>query len=159
MTNLAKLSNRARFLPPLLARATLSAAFVASGRKKLADPEGNADYFKQLGIPAPETMVRLVSATEVSCGSLLGAGLLTRVAALPLIPVLAVAILTARRDEIRSFADLTGIYEFSYILLLSYLALYGGGVASVDSLLRSARPRQDEVPENCTSNSYHGRVA
>lgn len=124
------------FLPPLLARISLGVAFLVSARKKFVDREGTVEYFRQLGIPLPGVTAPLAAGTEAVCGSLLGAGLLTRVAAVPLIPVMVVAILTARRKDFHSFSDLTGVYEYTYILLLSYLIVYGGGKASVDHLIR-----------------------
>ncbi len=123
------------FLPPLLARITLGVAFVVSGKNKLKDVPGTASFFKGLKIPGPTEMVYFVSATELVCGVLLFAGALTRYAAFPLLCTMVVVLITARRKEIGSFLDLTGIYEFSYLILLGYLMVYGGGSCSVDFLM------------------------
>ncbi|MGZ3689756.1 MAG: DoxX family protein [Bdellovibrionota bacterium] len=131
------------FLPPLLARVTLADAFRVSALRKFKDMKGTADYFKQLGVPLPGLMARFVATTEITCGSLLGAGLLTRAAALSLIPIMAVAILTARKNEVHSFSDLTGVFEFSYILMLGYLAVYGGGSVSLDALAGKVLEREE----------------
>jgi hypothetical protein len=71
---------RLSFAPSLLSRITLATAFIVSGRRKLADLEGTAKYFEQLGIPVPEAMAKFVSATEVASGALIGLGLGTRMA-------------------------------------------------------------------------------
>lgn len=133
--------SRLRFLPPLLSRIMLATAFIVSAKRKFSDLKGNAEYFQELGIPYPNAMVRFVASTELSCGVLVGIGLGIRLAALPLIPIMVTAILTAKRKEVHSFSNLTGIYEFSYILLLGYLATNGPGWVSLDSLLNNIRVR------------------
>ena len=69
-------------------------------------------------------------------GAMLLLGLATRFAALPLVGVMAVAILTALRDQIGSLSDLFGLAEFCYIVLLSGLTVFGAGPLSLDALLR-----------------------
>ncbi|MEO5970610.1 MAG: DoxX family protein [Bdellovibrionia bacterium] len=140
-TQLTRLS----FLPPLLSRVTLATAFIVSAKRKFSDLKGNAEYFHNLGIPYANAMVRFVAGTEISCGVLIGLGFGTRLAALPLIPIMATAILTARRKEIHSFVDLTGNYEFTYALLLGYLASYGPGPVSLDSMLDYLRRRSSQM--------------
>jgi uncharacterized membrane protein YphA (DoxX/SURF4 family) len=135
------LLQKTEFLPPLLARLTLATAFLVSGTGKFRHMSKDVAYFKQLGIRAPRIMAPLVATTEVTCGSLLGMGLLTRAAALSLMPIMVVAILTARRKEASSFSELTGVYEFSYLILLSYLVIYGGGELALGALAR-----MDHVP-------------
>ena len=61
-----------------------------------------------------------------------------RLAALPLIVIMCVAIWTAQHDFIssaKSWSDLFALSEFLYIALLTWLAVYGGGLLSVDRLL------------------------
>lgn len=121
-------------IPPLLTRLTLATAFLDSGIGKFKHLARDETYFQQLGIPATKVITPFVAAVEVACGSLLALGLFTRAAALPLLPVMGVALGTARRKEFHSFAELTGVFEFSYLLLLSYLLSEGGGELSVDAL-------------------------
>lgn len=132
-------------LPPLLARLTLATAFLVSGSGKLRHPARDADYFESLGIPAAKAMVPLVAAIEVSCGSLLGTGLFTRAAAIPLMPIMAVAIATARRKEFHSFSELTAIPDFSFLILLSYLLAEGGGSFSADALMKRRQARVETL--------------
>lgn len=133
---------KGKFLPPLVGRLMLATAFVSSGREKFADIEGTASFFKGLRIPWPKFMARFVAATEVGCGSLLALGAATRLAAIPLMPVMVAALSTARRKEFRSFTDLTGVYEFSYLILLSYLVTNGAGAISVDAIASKAVERR-----------------
>jgi putative oxidoreductase len=139
--------SRLAFLPPLAARAMLATAFIVSSRRKFADLKGDVEYFRKLGIPAPEAMVPFVAGTELGCGTLLGLGLGTRLAALPLIGVMVVAIMTARRQDFHSFSDLTGVYEFSYIIILGYLATHGAGRISLDALAAHLRDRLERRAE------------
>jgi len=139
-------------IPPLLARITLASAFIASGRGKFKDLNGTAGFFKQLGIPASTVLAPFVAANEVLAGSLVGLGLFTRFAAVPLAAVLSVATGTARRKEVHSVTDLTQLMEFGYLLLLLELMANGGGEISVDRLIqqrvrRAARELEEKAPD------------
>ena len=69
--------------------------FLPEGIQKLAFPEIlGAGRFSNIGIPYPEVMGPFVGAVEVVCGSLVILGLLTRLAAIPLIVIMVVAIVS-----------------------------------------------------------------
>ena len=55
-----------------------------------------AGRFAKIGIPSPEVMGPLVGIIEITCGALVLVGLLTRLAALPLIGVMIVAIVATK---------------------------------------------------------------
>ena len=124
------------WLPPLAARASVGWVFLESGWGKLHNLEGVTEFFASLGIPAPHLQAPFVAGIEFFGGALLLLGLATRFAALPLIGVMTVAILTALRDQIASLSDLFGLAEFCYIVLLAWLAVSGAGSCSLDALLR-----------------------
>ena len=71
-------------------------------------------------------------------------GLLTRVAALPLIGTMVVALLTALAPDIEGFSGLVGTVEFTYIALLVWLAVRGAGPISVDHLITRERSSSRE---------------
>jgi putative oxidoreductase len=77
---------------------------------------------------------------------LLLAGLFTRVAAVPLMGTMVVAILTAKRDEIHDLADLVGLNEFAYLALFLWLAVAGPGKLSLDYLVRRLLRRREAEP-------------
>lgn len=129
------LSGRAAFFAPLLARLTVGYAFIESGWGKVHHLEQVAEYFTELGIPAPAFQAGFVSYVELICGSLVLVGLGTRLAAVPLIGTMVVALLTAKASEIAGFSDLIGTIEFCYAVLLAWLALMGAGAASLDHAL------------------------
>ena len=68
----------------LIVRIAVGIEFFGSGLGKLGKLSGLAQYFRSLGIPAPEIQAPLVASTELVCGALIVVGLLTRPAALML---------------------------------------------------------------------------
>jgi putative oxidoreductase len=76
-------SRRLAWLPPLLARVSVGLVFVTTGWGKLQNLDRVIEFFRSLGIPAPEYQAPFVAATELSCGLLLVLGLGTRFAAVP----------------------------------------------------------------------------
>jgi len=133
---LVALRARLGFLPPTLARLTLGWVFLLSGWGKLHHLQDVTDFFASLGIPAPQLQAPFASGVEFVCGALLLAGLFSRLAAVPLVVVMVVAIATARAAELTSLGDLFGFIEYLYIVLLAYVAIEGPGPLSLDALLR-----------------------
>ena len=135
-TRLLSLANRLSFLGPTLARLTLGVVFVTSGWGKLQSLEKVTEFFTELGIPAPGFNAVLASSAELVCGALLLIGLLSRLASIPLIVTMIVAILTAKRDALHGVADLLGFEEWTYIVLAIWIAVAGPGPVSLDRLLQ-----------------------
>ena len=129
------------WLPPTAARLVIGWVFVQSGWGKLHNLEHVVQFFRDLGIPAPELQAPFVATTELACGALVLAGLATRLAALPLIGVMVVALTTALRDRIAELSDLFGLAEFLYVLLLASLVVLGAGPLSLDALVRRSLTR------------------
>jgi putative oxidoreductase len=140
---LRALEQRLGWLPPSLARVTLGWIFVQSGWGKLHHLDQVVKFFTELGIPAPAIQAPFAAATELVCGSLVGVGLATRVAALPLVVVMTVALSTALRDRIDELSDLFGLAEYCYVVLLIGLAISGAGPLSLDALVARSLRRAD----------------
>ena len=134
------LTERLDWLGPLVARLTLGVLFVSTGWGKVHDLDKVTAFFTELGIPAPHLNAVMVSFVELIGGSLLLVGFASRLAALPLIASMAVAILTAQRDSVHGLPDLFGLVEWTYLVLLLWVALAGPGKLSLDHVL--ARPRR-----------------
>ena len=67
------------------------------GIQKLMFPDLlGAGRFANIGIPFPELMGPFVGCVEILCGALIIAGLLTRLAAIPLIVIMVVAIVSTK---------------------------------------------------------------
>jgi len=149
-------TRRLAWLPATAARLTLGWVFLESGWGKLHNLEGVARFFSDLGIPAPAIQAHFVAGTEFVCGALLLVGLATRLAALPLVGVMLVAISTALSDRIEVLSDLFGLAEFCYIVLLAGLAIHGAGPLSVDALV-APRWRQRERSSSRPGKATPGR--
>ena len=129
-----RVSSTLRWLPPTVTRLTLGWVFIESGWGKLHSLPKVIAYFGELGIPAPQFQAPLAAGTEFVCGLLLLLGLATRVASLPLIGTMIVAIITARRADLNGISDLFGFIEYLYIVLCLWLGAYGAGPISLDAI-------------------------
>jgi putative oxidoreductase len=123
------------FLSPLLARLVIGVVFTQSGWGKLHNLEQVIAFFTRLGIPFPELQAPFVACTELVCGALVLAGLATRLASLPLIATMVVALATALADEIDGLGSLFGLAEFLYVVLLIGLVVGGAGSLSLDRFI------------------------
>jgi putative oxidoreductase len=129
------ITDRLQWLPPTLARLTVGWIFFWSGWGKLHSLDRVIEYFGSLGIPHPELQAPFASATEFVCGVLMLAGLFTRLASIPLVIVMLVAIATAQRENVSGLGDLFGLSEYLYITLLVWLGVGGAGPFSLDHAL------------------------
>ncbi len=87
----------ADWLAPLAIRLYLVPVFWVAGTNKIHSERGlefTARYFDRLGYPLPELMAFLATATEIGGAVLLLLGLATRLACIPLMAVMAVAVTT-----------------------------------------------------------------
>jgi putative oxidoreductase len=135
--------------------------FFPEGIQKLAFPDIlGAGRFAHIGIPYPQVMGPLVGAMEVICGALIIIGLLTRLAAIPLIVIMVVALISTKIPILRGhdwwifhvpklarYGFWSMLHEaradFDMLLGSIYLLIEGGGAWSVDARLaerRGARP-------------------
>jgi putative oxidoreductase len=124
-----------RWLPPLLGRLAVGLLFLSTGWGKVNDIEKVTTFFTTLKIPAPHFHAILVGYSELLCGAALVIGLLTRLATIPLVVSMVVAILTAKLPELHGFFDLIGADEFTYLIVLVMVAVLGPGAVSVDAIL------------------------
>jgi putative oxidoreductase len=138
------IAGRLGWLPPTLARLCVGLVFFNSGWGKLHGLTDVIEYFRSLGIPAPEIQAPFAAGTELVCGLLLLLGLFTRVASVPLIITMIVAILTAKKDDLEGISSLFTFTEYLYILLLVYLGVNGPGPLSLDRLLVRFLPAGSE---------------
>src|SRR5439155_17542328 len=70
----------------ILIRLMLGGVFLSEGLQKFVYPDAlGVGRFSTIGIPAPEVMAPFVGVCEIGCGILFLLGLLTRLAAIPMI--------------------------------------------------------------------------
>ena len=128
------LVSKLTWLPPLLARITLGYVFIESGWGKLHHLDKVVAFFTELGIPAANIQAPFVAGVEFVCGTAVLLGILTRLASIPLIGTMVVAIITAKRAELAGLSDLFGFIEYLYIVLLAWLVVDGPGAISIDRI-------------------------
>ena len=134
------------WVPPTLTRLTLGWVFIESGWGKLHNLPKVVEFFTQLGIPAPQFQATLAAGTEFVCGILLLVGLATRIASLPLIVVMVVAIATARKGDLNGISDLFGFIEYLYIALCLWLCAHGAGPLSLDAVIARRMDAAERMP-------------
>jgi putative oxidoreductase len=130
-TRIDRASNSLAWLPPLLLRVVLGVTFLLTGWGKLHNLEQVTRFFDSLGIPGASVQAPFVATLEFVGGILILAGLGTRIAAIFLITVMAVAIATAIWPK-QSLTDVLGSIEAVYLAGFVYLAIAGAGALSLD---------------------------
>jgi putative oxidoreductase len=129
------LLKRFHWLALLFGRAAVGLVFMSTGWGKVHDIPKVTGFFQELHIPAPAFNAVLVAYSELICGTLLVMGLFTRLATVPLIVSMIVAILTAKLGDIHSPFDLFGFDEFTYLCVLFVVAILGPGTLALDHWL------------------------
>ncbi len=125
----------------LLIRILVGWVFVSEGIQKFVFPaQLGVGRFQKIGIPSPQFMAPFVGSVEIVCGSLLLIGLFTRVAVIPLLGVILVAIATTKLPMIAKSGMWSMLHEartdFSMLLGLVFLLITGAGTLSLDARIR-----------------------
>jgi len=129
-------SKRLSWLPPTLARLAVGLTFLTAGWGKLNALDAAITNFRDtFGMPMPEILAPFVAGTEFICGILVLAGLFTRLAAIPLMITMLVAVFSYWWNEVADKLNLFGLAESGYIIMCAWLAVVGAGPLSLDRLL------------------------
>jgi uncharacterized membrane protein YphA (DoxX/SURF4 family) len=128
--------------PPatLLVRLAVGAIFLSEGIQKFLYPGAlGVGRFAKIGIPEPHIMAPSVGVVEIVCGALLLVGLLTRLAAIPLLIDILVAIATTKVPMLARNGFWATVHEartdYAMVLGLAFLLLVGPGSLSLDARL------------------------
>ncbi len=101
----------------VLVRAAVGWVFLSEGIQKFLFPEAlGAGRMAKIGIPWPDVMGPFVGSVEILCGALVLAGLLTRLAAVPLVLTMVVALVSTKLPILLG----QGFWGFSLRNLPSY---------------------------------------
>jgi uncharacterized membrane protein YphA (DoxX/SURF4 family) len=154
MSRIARLVDSSAPAAVVLVRLAVGVVFLSEGIQKFLFPDAlGAGRFAKIGIPAPDVMGPFVGATEIVCGLLVLAGLLTRLAAVPLIIDMLVAIASTKVPILlgRGYLSFSapsaskhGLWsmlhesrtDLSMLLGSIFLLLVGAGAWSLDGHLR-----------------------
>ncbi|HEY1334296.1 MAG TPA: DoxX family protein [Myxococcaceae bacterium] len=126
---------RASWVGPLALRLSLGAVFLGTGWGKLHNLPQFTGFLTELGIPFAAAQAPVLASIELVGGALILLGLFTRIAALPLMGIMIVAVLTAKRAEIDGVRTLLAFDEVTYLAGFLWLFVAGAGKASLDALL------------------------
>jgi uncharacterized membrane protein YphA (DoxX/SURF4 family) len=145
----------------VLVRVIVGWVFLSEGIQKFLFPDAlGVGRFAKIGIPSPEIMGPFVGVVEIACGALLIVGLLTRLAAMPLLINISVAILSTKIPillghgfwtftlaKLPRYGFLSLMHEartdFSMVLGLCFLLMVGAGAWSLDARLNRAAPEEN----------------
>jgi putative oxidoreductase len=121
----------------IIIRLMVGAVFISEGIQKFlfADTLG-AGRFAKIGLPSPEFLANFVGVFEITCGTLVLVGLLTRYASIPLIIIMLVSIITTKLPILTSngFWSMAHESRIDWAMLLGsiFLIIKGGGKWSMD---------------------------
>ena len=143
----------------ILIRLVVGWVFLSEGIQKfLYAAENGAGRFAKIGIPYADVMGPFVAVVEIVCGTLIVFGLLTRLATIPLIIDMIVAIVSTKIPillghgfwgfSLRTlpYYGFWGMFheartDFAMLLGSIFLLIVGGGLWSFDANLSSDRSR------------------
>jgi uncharacterized membrane protein YphA (DoxX/SURF4 family) len=128
----------------VLIRVLIGAVFLSEGIQKFLFPDQlGAGRFLKIGLPMPELLGPFVGSFEIVCGSLVLLGLLTRLAVIPLLVIMAVALTTTKWPMLAAQGFWHMAHEartdWSMSLGSLFLLIGGAGPWSFDARLQSRR--------------------
>jgi uncharacterized membrane protein YphA (DoxX/SURF4 family) len=138
----------------LLVRTAVGSVFLSSGLVKFLFDNQGPGRFAKIGFPHAAALSTFVGTAEVICGTLVLLGLFVRLASVPLIIDMAVAIATTKLPlllgagpEPVAAPPKTGFWAFAYqarldvtmLLACGFLVVTGAGLFSLDALLSRRR--------------------
>jgi len=130
----------------ILVRLIVGWVFLSEGIQKFLFPATlGVGRFTQIGIPDPQIMAPFVGVVEILCGVLLVIGLLTRLATIPLLIVISVALWTTKIPILMKQGFWQMAHEartdFCMVFGLIFLLIVGAGRLSFDFNLQHTKAR------------------
>lgn len=114
--------------------------FLSEGIQKFLFPDlVGVGRFIKIGFENADFLAYFVASFEITCGILLLLGFLTRLSSIPLLIIMATAIVTTKIPILLHDGFWTMAHEsrtdFAMTLLLIYLIIYGAGKLSIDAVI------------------------
>jgi len=128
----------------IIIRLIVGAVFLSEGIQKFLFPAiRGAGRFEKIGLPSPEFLGSFVGTFEILCGVLILIGLFTRLASIPLIVIMLVAIATTKAEVLanQGFWEMMHGSRTDWSMLLGsiFLLIKGGGFYSFDKILNAIK--------------------
>lgn len=126
---------------PFIPRLIVGLVFLSEGIQKFLFPDlVGVGRFTKIGFENADFLAYFVASFEITCGILLLLGFLTRLSSIPLLIIVATAIVTTKIPILLHDGFWTMAHDsrtdFAMTLLLIYLIIYGAGKLSIDAALR-----------------------
>ncbi|MNS24116.1 hypothetical protein D3C72_559500 [compost metagenome] len=130
----------------ILIRLMVGAVFLSEGIQKFLFPASvGAGRFAKIGLPAPEVLAPMVGSFEMVCGLLVLLGAATRLAVIPLLVIMLVAVTTTKIPILLESGFWKMAHEartdWSMFLGALFLLLQGAGPWSLDARLAAIPPQ------------------
>jgi uncharacterized membrane protein YphA (DoxX/SURF4 family) len=124
-------------VPTIIPRLIVGLVFLSEGLQKFIFPAlVGSGRFMKIGFVNPAFWANFTGTFEIACGVLLLLGLFTRLAAIPLLMIMAVAFIRTKIPILlgQGFWAMAHEYrtDFAMTLLLVFLLYFGGGRFSLD---------------------------
>lgn len=134
MSKFSETAEKFQFVPQLLARIVIGLIFILASLEKFQSMPAKIQFFAQIGVPAPHFMTPLTAVFEGVGGLLILLGIGTRIATIPLIVIMFVAIKTVHLPEFKDIFSSLAQPNVHYILLLLWLLCAGPGKISLSTI-------------------------
>jgi len=112
-------------------RLAVGLIFCTQGILKYIDPHMGVERFTRIGFPHPAFTAHFVGAFEIICGWMVLIGMLTQIAAIPLLVIILTAIVTAKMPELSHagqgfwFMVSDARTDFAMLMCLLFLLISG----------------------------------
>jgi len=122
-------------------RLMVGAIFLSEGIQKFLFPDQlGSGRFAKIGLPSSEFLGPLVGSFEIICGALILLGLFTRLAAIPLIIIMLVAMATTKAEVLSKEGFWSMLHgsrtDWTMFLGSIFLLIKGGGRWSIDDRIQ-----------------------
>ncbi|MCH7401490.1 DoxX family protein [Belliella kenyensis] len=136
-----KLSKTDNSKTTIIIRLMVGAVFLSEGIQKFLFPAiRGAGRFEKIGLPNPEFLGSFVGGFEIVSGILILLGLWTRLAAIPTLIIMIVAVATTKSEVLQNEGFWSMMHgsrtDWSMLLGGIYLIIRGGGKWSMDRVLK-----------------------
>ena len=124
----------------IIIRLIVGVVFLSEGIQKFLFPENRGSgRFYEIGLPFPDFLGDFVGSVEIICGILVLLGFMTRLASIPLLVVMVVALSTTKVEILisKGFWEMMHASRTDWAMILGSLFLFikGGGCWSLDKIL------------------------
>ncbi|HSX25836.1 MAG TPA: DoxX family protein [Chlamydiales bacterium] len=137
-----KIGSNLQSLFLLYMRLTWGHQFLLAGTTKLGNIDPVIQFFTSLNFVHPDILAYLIGTTEAVCGTLLILGFASRIAAIPLIITMLIALFTAHASKLANFQFIlnphTLVQEqpYPYLITAILVFIFGPGRVSLDAWIK-----------------------